>query len=944
MGKTAAENSLDKVKLINELKEIHIKLVVVYKKIFEYKYASNNDFRTFIDSQYEENSISSKERMAWNDNFCHRASYTLLNKILFIRICEDKGLMLKPEGYIEAEPKDSHEGEILPGTGLQIWVNLVTNYTLGELIKFVFLDMKDSYENIVLYKEGRYEVLNPTNEELSLKCIGGNEKTWPLVLEFEEIINSIIEKLDTKNFNFRNTDSNILGDVYEKFMDRETRKAIGQFYTPEFVIEYILKNTVAEEDVVENPFVSVVDIACGSGHFLIMAYDILRDKFINNLETLREKYAEEIYTIKRKGREEQLKGKDYWKKENIHYHLLKHCIYGADIDSFAVQLTTINLLLKDLGNFTGQPNIIECDSLVKWEEDYDWQNLRSQLKDEFEKVEYTKADLIGEEEKVSVTKRKELFRLRYKDISGSVKTEEATRERAEEIANICGFWSRKYDYIVGNPPYIPITQMSEINKRYYKERYRYSKGRTNTFSLFFERTINKKYSNVAFIVPSRILLNTQYTGIREYILKNCYIKRIADLSEGVFEDATVDTVIIILSNDCNGCKRKLTTVEKIKENTFESKELDQNLFLKFDNSYINIYVSSGEIDLISKIKNASVRLGDIADIRDGIIQGAVGDELFLGKRKVESDNCKKVLFGENIDRYSVNWNNEYIFYDKEYLTKLENERTRGKGRGLRLREPSVFERSKILTRQTADRIIAAYDTENMYYMNTLHGTHVIDDGFDELYVLAVMNSNIINFYYTRYNYEVGKAFAQVKIENLNNLPIIKMNFRQQKYISELCSNILEIKNKIKSSKYYCKNIGETLNETKEQILRRFIECEKNNNIPLNKYCSNLILIDFYLYKYLELDRKEIELVESVNGRLSKEKVYIINELYPYHSISLSELDEVYNHFLDSAANEISADRLIELIYISGKSIDEIASNYNYEYNTISLLQEHYLSK
>ena len=81
----------------------------------------------------------------------------------------------------------------------------------------------------------------------------------------------------------------ILGDVYEKFMDRETRKAIGQFYTPDFVIEYILNNTVAEADVIENPFVSVLDPACGSGHFLIMAYDILRKKFEESIDKLREK-------------------------------------------------------------------------------------------------------------------------------------------------------------------------------------------------------------------------------------------------------------------------------------------------------------------------------------------------------------------------------------------------------------------------------------------------------------------------------------------------------------------------------------------------------------------------------------------------------------------------------------------------------------------------------
>jgi type I restriction-modification system DNA methylase subunit len=931
-----SENTFNKSKLISELKEIHIELVEVYKKIFDFKYRTNEDFEALIDKEYKENKISSGEQQVWNDNFCHRASYTLLNKILFIRICEDKGFMLNPEDYVAGEPKDPHIGKKLSRIGLQKWANLVTNYTLGELVKLAFLDMKKSYSSISLYKDDKYEMLTPTTEELSLKYLDGDEEAQKLVLQFENALSNIVEKLDTNNYNFNNTDGNILGDVYEKFMDRETRKAIGQFYTPEFVIEYILNNTVAKADVVENPFVSVADISCGSGHFLIMAYDILRERFINNLELLRDKYSNELYTIKKNGKEEELKGRDYWKEENIHYHLLKHCIYGADIDSFAVQLTTINLLLKDLDNFTDELNIVECDSLIKWEEDYDWIDLKQQLEEEFEIVEYNQINLLGEEEKTLVTRKKETYELTYKDIIGIEKTEKISKERAEEIVYLCEFWSKRYEYVVGNPPYIPITQMSETNKQYYRDKYQCSTGRTNTFSLFFERAINSRCSNTAFIVPSRILLNTQYTNIREYMLENSHIEIIADLSEGVFEDATVDTVIIILSNNNVTMESQLTKIEKIKNDGIESKEVNQELFLQFDNSYINIYVSAEEINLISKIKNSSIRLGDIADIRDGIIQGAVSNELFLGKRKMDSNKCKKVLYGENIRRYEINWNNEYIYYDKEYLTKLEDERTKGKGRGLRLREPVIFERNKILTRQTADRIIAAYDNEDIYYMNTLHGTHVIDKNFNELYVLALMNSNLVNFYYTRYNYEVGKTFAQVKIENLNNLPILKMDLEKQKYIADLCNSILDTK-RVNESEII-------IGETKEQLLKSFIESEKNNVHRLSNYNSYLILIDFYLYSQLELDKEEVELIESANRKLTKDKIFLINQIYPYETIDYSILEEVYKRNLKNVMEDIQVEKFIELHYVLGKSIAEIAEVYNYEYNTIVLLQQSYIRR
>jgi len=102
---------------------------------------------------------------------------------------------------------------------------------------------------------------------------------------------------------------------------------------------------------------------------------------------------------------------------------------------------------------------------------------------------------------------------------------------------------------------------------------------------------------------------------------------------------------------------------------------------------------------------------------------------------------------------------------------LEDCRTAGRGRGLRLRTPAIFERPKILSRQTADHIIAAMDTHGYYYMNTLHGVTVTSPEFDPWYVLAVMNSEIIRCWYAWRFAETGRSFAQVKIANLRQLPV-----------------------------------------------------------------------------------------------------------------------------------------------------------------------------
>lgn len=897
--------------LIEELKQIHKEMVSVYKELFTYKYENNEDFRNFIEKEYRENGIRNDDKEKWNENFCHRTSYTLINKVLFIRICEDNRFMFNPEeDFIMGEPKDPNIGKKLSARGRDRWISLISNYTFGELLKFAFADMKESFKNIALFKEDKYEKLNPTKQELELKfMLDSKEYKKTPIYSYEENVAKIIEKLDTSKFDFNvPAEGNILGDVYEKFMDRETRKAIGQFYTPDFVIEYILNNTVAEADVVENPFVSVLDPACGSGHFLIMTYDILKKKFEENIDRLREKYADVDYVYKN----ENMKGKEYWVKDRIHYHILKHCIFGADIDSFAVQLTTINLLLKDLDNFTDELNIMECDSLIKREEDYDWQDLKQQLKN------------------ISM-----FYTINYKDINGIHRHDTLSRDKAEELVRLCEFWTKKYDYVVGNPPYIPITQISEKNKFYYKNKYRSSEGRTNTFVLFLERAISKRYPTICFIIPSRILLNTQYTVIRECILTNTHIKKIADLSEGVFEDAVVDTIIIILSSKQNNeIEEYVTKIDKFTPELIEHKEINQNNFLKFDNLYINIYATSEEINLLNKIRANSIKLGDIADIRDGIIQGAVGDRLFLGKKYISDVRCKRVLYGENINKYQINWGGEYIYYDKEYLTMLEDKRTKGKGRGLRLREPNIFERKKILTRQTSDKIIAAFDEDNFYYMNTLHGTHIVNNNYDDLYVLAVMNSNLTNFYYTRYNYEVDKTFAQVKIENLKNFPIIKISKEKQQYIAVLSKKIIELLN-------YNENFKINASWNKAKILNEYVNYMRGKEQKILEYYKLLYTIDFSLYNYIGLNDSEIRLIEKANGKLTREKNYIIDHILKNQNYTYNCWDSVIDYFLPEAMSRISKEEFIRIHVIMESALEEIADSYDYELITIIKLKEKY---
>ena len=114
------------------------------------------------------------------------------------------------------------------------------------------------------------------------------------------------------------------------------------------------------------------------------------------------------------------------------------------------------------------------------------------------------------------------------------------------------------------------------------------------------------------------------------------------------------------------------------------------------------------------------------------------------------------------------------------LAALENARLGGRLPGLRMRTPGIFERPKVLSRQTADRIVAACDSAGRYYYaNTLHGTAPRPGTYSLHFLAAVMNSAAVERWYRIVASESGKPFPQVKIAILKRLPVCRASRQEQ---------------------------------------------------------------------------------------------------------------------------------------------------------------------
>lgn len=353
-----------------------------------------------------------------------------------------------------------------------------------------------------------------------------------------------------------------------------------------------------------------------------------------------------------------------------------------------------------------------------------------------------------------------------------------------------------FDVVIANPPYIQIKQIPWEDRKIYKNMFRSAVGRFNIFYFFIEKSsiFTKTEGLASFIVPDRLLLNTQCSELRQWLLNEQQILEIDSFKEEVFE-AVVDSILIFFKDIKNSYSSILVKdrvgLEEL--GITKAKRVPVDYFKNSPSMQFDLSYDEDVSKIIKKIRQNSIELGSISEIKDGIIQGKVADVLFI-KHPQDSDS-KKLLFGEDINRYVIRFNNNWVNYKPKEMMRLEVER-RGPGvrHGLWLRTPEIFERRKLLTRQTADEIIAALDDGNFYYSNTLHGTAITDTNYDPLYILALLNSKLMTWYYRKTTAEEDKVFAQIKIALLRKLPIVSCKDEQQKLFIELVNSILSMTN------------------------------------------------------------------------------------------------------------------------------------------------------
>lgn len=745
--------------------------------------------------------VISKLNREMSEKDINYAVQQIIDRIIFLRVAEDRNV----ENYgllALANPKNKNEDDF-------------KNYGFnGE---------NSYYENLNYIFDRANEKYNSGlfDEDAIVRNLNIDDKT----------IKDIIDELYTpKNpYQFSVIPVEIIGNAYEQFLGKtisidknhkavielkpEVRKAGGVYYTPEYIVDYIVANTVGEAIKGKTPDeivnIKILDPACGSGSFLLGAYKYLlnyhKEYFLKNKT---KKYMGSRYEIIDESGNLAL-----WVRKQI----LINNIFGVDIDSNAVEVAKLSLLLKSFEdsfnvNEYGQGSLLNEKILPSLDNNIKCGN-----------------SLIGND-----------FYESHLDLDDATLYKINCFDWEEEFKSI--FKVGGFDVVIGNPPYVRNRELDENQKMYFNSFYKSADGQYDLYQLFYEKGINilKEKSILGYITSNKFTIASYGKKLREYILDNCIIKQIIDVSMiNVFKKVSTYPYIIILEKNKENINniikyKKVLTEEELLKNKLE--DIEQKSYLDDENKN---FILRKIPDFFAKIDSMSLKLGDIVSIKETIHTGNVREKLIINESI--NNKCKKVLFGKNVHRYSFEWTGFYVNYDKSLIDKSKKEYGN-------LCEEKYFENPKILLRDISKRPDAIFDNEKYYSVNTLYSIQFLDGiEYNYLYLLGILNSNLIAFYF-RNKFEeahVSGGYLRFKKIYTSLLPIKKLDLNN-KQDKEMHDKIVTLVDNIIA-------------------LNKKLSVEKNpNSITMINRQINAVdkQIDALVYKLYNLNDEEVKIVEG----------------------------------------------------------------------------------
>ena len=642
----------------------------------------------------------------------------IIDRIIFLRICEDRGIELYEK----------------------LKTTLAGQSVYGQLVK-LFYQADEKYNSGLFHFQdevGRLESPDVVTPKLNVD---------------NKVVTDIISSLyyPDSPFEFSVFPPDILGQVYEQFLGKvirftpskrvkielkpEVRKSGGVYYTPTFIIDFIVRKTLgtllAETDSPRKVAqISVLDPACGSGSFLLGAYQTLLDWHLTHYQA----DGVEKHSKGRKPKIYQTEGNEWRLTVSERKRILLNSIYGVDIDPQAVEVTKLSLLLK----------VLEGSNSENLEQEYRFFQERA-LPDLINNIKCGNSLI-----ETDYYRSKELFE---DDTEFSINAFDYGKE-FKDIFDLGGV-----DVVIGNPPYLSYSGRQAVKldpcvREYYDTRYE-SAGWLSSHGLFILKSLNISKRMIGFIVPDQIGHLKGYENIRNAVTRQTSIMNVCYWGENVFSGVVTPALTFITDVKHNGA----TEIQLKDQNTAEHSLSGGNAWQP----------RSRHTELIEKLNRQATPLPEcFAD--PGVHTGNCATKLIFSEEESPKDSMP-VLEGKQVSRYACNRPNKVLRLKYEPQS----------GDYFRIGPKEKYKESKFVIRQTASFPIVGPRKHAIYFRNSLLALYPPLDGRHIHFVVGLLNSRLM-----RYVYQVSvsessqKAFPQVKVGSLRVLPLRRIEFTDQK--------------------------------------------------------------------------------------------------------------------------------------------------------------------
>jgi len=650
------------------------------------------------------------------------AVQTTIDRIIFLRICEDRGI--EPYGRLRG---------------------LVNGQNVYARLREIYVEADHRYNSGLFHFEterGRADAPDRLTPGLAID---------------DKPLRDILKRLyyPESPYEFSVLPADILGQVYEQFLGKvirltaghravvedkpEVKKAGGVYYTPTYIVDYIVEHTVGRllegKTAKQAGELRILDPACGSGSFLIGAYQYLLDWHLKQYAEHPEKHRKEL--VQGRSGEWQLATAE---KKRI---LLAN-IYGVDIDAQAVETTKLSLLLKVLEGETSAT----IESQLSFLHERALPDLAASIKcgNSLIGPDFCGGQQLG----LAGLDEEERYRVNVFDWKA---------EFAEILGKAVSEERRGFDAVIGNPPYIPIESMSSLEKVYYTSHHAQLERKYDSAAVFILEGLSllRPGGVLAYISSVSWQTGENYARLREHVFRDFGVLYLVNLPFDVFKNAYVDTGVYVIGRDPAPAYRLFRFPKKERNPQLDSLayvEVPVSLVKPPSYKVVLNPVASAIVDRVTTLDDFTT-LGDLTIST----QGLSANRFTLAPTPGPEGDWRGFLAKGQVYRWTLR-KEEVLFVDmRPYANLVPFYRA----------VPKLLIR-RVINRQ--DRLMATFCDEELVFKKDVNPFVLNSDDADPLAILAVMNSRLVSWLYVNTSSIATKDdFRQTTLAELRRLPV-----------------------------------------------------------------------------------------------------------------------------------------------------------------------------